>query len=141
MPIVTYIGSSIFAVLFCIITFFDSFTRTLSIKTTSALIVSSIIVRIIKISVNRLRPYLILQNLNTRKIGIDNYSFPSGHTTCAFCIGVMTLLNLPSLTLSSLIIASCVGISRMYLGVHYPTDVFAGILIGSTTSLVIFSLF
>ncbi len=141
MPILTYIGSSVFAILFCIATFFDAFTRTLSIKTSSALIISSIIVRIIKISVNRLRPYLILQNLNTRKIGIDNYSFPSGHTTCAFCIAVMLSLNLPSLTLVSILIASFVGVSRMYLGVHYPTDVFVGSLIGSATSIIIFGLF
>lgn len=141
MPMVTYIGSAIFAVLFCTVTFFDGFTKSLSIKTASALIVSSIIVRIIKTSVNRLRPYLILQNLNTKKIGIDNYSFPSGHTTCAFCIAVMVSLNLPFFTLISLLIAGCVGISRMYLGVHYPTDVFAGILIGSATSFMMSGLF
>lgn len=141
MPIITYVGCSVFAILFCITTFFDTFTRTLSIKTSSALIISSIIVRIIKISVNRLRPYLILQNLNTSKIGIDNYSFPSGHTTCAFCIAVMISLVLPSLAFFSILIALSVGISRMYLGVHYPTDVFVGSLIGSATSLIIFGLF
>jgi undecaprenyl-diphosphatase len=140
MPVVTYVGSSIFAILFCIATFFNVHTRVLSLETALALIVSSIAVRIIKINVNRLRPYLILKNLNIRKIGIDNYSFPSGHTTCAFCIAAMLSLNFPSLLLISFLTATSVGLSRMYLGVHYPSDVFIGILIALATSYTIFSI-
>lgn len=140
MPMVTYIGSSFFAILFCILTFFNAYTRTLSLYTASALIISSIIVRIIKVHVNRLRPYLILQNLNIRKIGIDNYSFPSGHTTCAFSIATMLSLTFPHLVFISFFIATFVGVSRMYLGVHYPSDVFVGILIALTTSYTIFNI-
>jgi undecaprenyl-diphosphatase len=81
-----------------------------------------------------------LQNLNIRKIGIDDYSFPSGHTTAAFCIAVMIALTIPHLSVIAISIAIAVGISRMYLGVHFPSDVLVGMLLGSITSLSVFLL-
>lgn len=140
MPIITYIGSAIFGIIFCIISFFYFKTKILSIETATALIVSSLIARFIKVHVSRIRPYITLKNLYTRKIGIDNYSFPSGHTTAAFSIGVMLALSIPSIAFFSILTAAAVGVSRMYLGVHYPTDVFVGMLLGTITSLSIYFL-
>lgn len=140
MPIITYIGSAAFGTLFCIIAFFYFKTRILSMETASAIIFSSLIARFIKVHVSRIRPYITLKNLYTRKIGIDNYSFPSGHTTVAFSMGVMVALNIPSIGFFSILAAAAVGISRMYLGVHYPTDVFVGMILGTVTSLSIYFL-
>lgn len=140
MPIITYIGSAIFGIIFCIISFFYFKTKILSIETATALIVSSLIARFIKVHVSRIRPYITLKNLYTRKIGIDNYSFPSGHTTAAFSIGVMLALSIPSIAFFSILTAAAVGVSRMYLGVHYPTDVFVGMLLGTVTSLSVYFL-
>ena len=142
MPCITYFGSGIFSVLFCIASIIngDRFIRQLGIETSLALIVSGFIARMIKITVNRIRPYIVLQNLNIRKIGIDDYSFPSGHTTAAFCIAVMIALTIPHLSVIAISIAIAVGISRMYLGVHFPSDVLVGMLLGSITSLSVFLL-
>lgn len=140
MPIITYMGSSIFGTLFCIISFSYFKTRVLGIETAAAVILSSLIARFIKIHVSRIRPYITLKNLYTNKIGIDNYSFPSGHTTAAFSIGVMLALNIPSIAFIFILSAAAVGISRMYLGVHYPTDVFVGMLIGTIISSSVYFL-
>lgn len=140
MPIITYIGSAIFSILFCTISIFYFKSRIFGIETAASLVISSLIARFIKIHVSRIRPYITLKNLYTRKIGIDNYSFPSGHTTVAFSIGVMLALTTPSLGFFSILTATTVGISRMYLGVHYPTDVFVGMILGTVTSASIYFL-
>lgn len=142
MPLMTYFGSFIFSTLFCFGSVFSGNTiiRQFGIKTSIALILSSFIARITKITVNRIRPYILLENLNIRKIGIDNYSFPSGHTTAAFCIAVMIAITVPCFAILAIIIATMVGISRMYLGVHFPSDVLAGIILGCLTSLTIYNL-
>lgn len=142
MPAVTYLGSLTFSVLFCLATLFNpnNSIRVLGFLTILSLITSSLIVNVIKVSVSRLRPFLRIDNLNIKLIGIDQYSFPSGHTTAAFTIAIMTSLCFPSLTLIAIFLALCVGFSRMYTGVHYPTDVFIGMFIGTITSYAIFFL-
>lgn len=58
------------------------------------------------------------------------YSFPSGHTTSAFAaLGVLWFMN-SNLKYIFLIIALLISFSRLYLQVHYPSDVLAGMLLG-----------
>ena len=60
----------------------------------------------------------------------DSFSMPSGHTTAAFSAAVV-LATLPGWEIAAPGMASLVGISRMYMGAHYPTDVAAGAVLGS----------
>ena len=82
----------------------------------------------------RLRPYEVLPDVEPRVARKRTpYAFPSGHTTIAFAIAVSIALYEPRwyVVTPAVIWASSVGISRVWLGVHYPSDVLAGALLGT----------
>lgn len=140
MPIITYLGSAVFTTLYCFVLLFipSEFGYYFAIKCSLTLLSSTLVTQIIKHTVNRIRPYIKIDNLNVKMIGIDNYSFPSGHTTAAFSTAVITGLFFPNFFSGAIILASFVGVSRMYLGVHYPTDVLIGMIIGTGSAYVIY---
>lgn len=102
-----------------------------------SLVLSTIVATILKKIFTRNRPYWILENLNTYGIDLTDYSFPSGHTTAAFTIATALSLNFPSWTVLFVIMALLIAISRVYLAVHYPTDVVAGMIIGIGTGFIV----
>lgn len=59
-----------------------------------------------------------------------DYSFPSGHTASSFAAASALYFGRKKLWIPAAILAGLIGFSRLYLYVHYPTDVFAGALIG-----------
>ena len=63
------------------------------------------------------------------------FSFPSGHSTTAFCAAVLFGGLYPRLLWPALGIASLTGISRLYVGAHFPSDVLGGALIGAASGL------
>ncbi len=67
---------------------------------------------------------------------LKDHSFPSGHTTAIFSVVVPLLLYMPVLTIILAPIALSVGISRIYLGLHYPSDVLAGLCLGTLTGII-----
>ncbi len=93
---------------------------------------------LIKGLVNRPRPFAErpnLRKLNVAKDGATGSSFPSGHTmnSTSLYSGIFyTLKNKKSLSIKIIlvIIMVLVGITRIYLGVHFPTDVIAGFILG-----------
>ena len=91
---------------------------------------------LLKQSLKRDRPYNKIDDVHFRVRPPDEFSFPSGHTTSAFLM--MTLLStffqVPAIQVGAFVWASMVGIARVYLGVHYPTDVLAGALLGILTA-------
>lgn len=91
----------------------------------------------IKNLVARVRPYEVIEGL-TRIVGEQSdYSFPSGHTAHAFAVSVVLLLMLPKkLGAPALILAFLMGFSRLYVGVHYPTDVLGGAVIGTVLAVI-----
>lgn len=102
-----------------------------------ALSISHIFVQILKRTIGRERPYKILKEINTFKIDLKDKSFPSGHTTAIFSIITSFAINLPHLKFYLFTVAYLIGISRIYLGVHYPSDVLTGILLGYSTSILV----
>lgn len=97
---------------------------------------SSIITYGLKNTFQRKRPFEAYPNLIYKKGSGGSYSFPSGHTSAAFSTATSLSLQFPKwyIITPAYTYAAAVGYSRMYLGVHYPSDVLAGALIGSGTA-------
>lgn len=136
---VTDLGGAIFStfVSIMLIIFGNSFIKRIGIQCLMVLGISQVIVQSLKRFLSRERPYKIIETLNTFGFDLSDYSFPSGHTTASFSIASTVALNIPRLSLILFLLAIIIGISRIYLGVHYPTDVAAGILLGMGTSILV----
>jgi len=92
---------------------------------------------LLKQVVRRPRPFLAIPDAPATLIGHPgSYSYPSGDTALAFGAAVALGLAMPRLRLPALLIAICVGASRVLVGVHYPLDVAGGAAIGIAGGLL-----
>lgn len=82
----------------------------------------------------RPRPYQVRQEINMAALPLDKFSFPSGHTLHAVLFSVIALNHYPQLSVILLPFTLMVALSRVVLGLHYPSDVVAGALIGATVA-------
>lgn len=90
---------------------------------------------ILKNLVARTRPYDVIDTLIPLVKKPTDFSFPSGHAGCAFAAAGVFVRNLPKRAgIPLLILAILISLSRLYVGVHYPTDVLAGLIIGLALS-------
>lgn len=109
----------------------ESKYRIIGLMVIAALIFTTIMGEgVIKNLVKRSRPCkdMTQQDLVVRKP--NTYSFPSGHTASSFAVANVLLTCFAGVGVAFLIIASLIAFSRMYLYVHYPTDIIAGIALG-----------
>ncbi len=109
-----------------------------SYKTGVSLLVAGAISSTLKVTVQRERPFTTYPDIIYQKTEVGSYSFPSGHTNFAFATATSLTLAFPKwyVIVPAYSYAAAVGYSRMYLGVHYPSDVLAGALIGAGSSLL-----
>jgi hypothetical protein len=95
---------------------------------------------ILKMVVDRPRPFQELQNVQLKhEWSAGGRSFPSGHTSLAFSIATLVSLQYRSAYVTAPIFAWALltGYGRIYLGVHYPSDVLAGALLGTGVSVLV----
>jgi undecaprenyl-diphosphatase len=86
---------------------------------------------LIKNLVQRPRPFVTFTDLQIIIPTPSEFSFPSGHTSSSFAAAGVFYKHLPKkIGVPAIVLAGLIGLSRLYVGVHYPTDVIAGILMG-----------
>ncbi len=96
---------------------------------------------VIKNLVQRARPFLASEALLPLVTRPTSYSFPSGHTCSSFAAAcTIWRMHGKKYGIPAVILAALIGFSRMYVGVHYPTDVLCGMLIGIFGSWGVYAL-
>ncbi|AOZ92111.1 phosphatase PAP2 family protein [Paenibacillus crassostreae] len=134
----THLGGATFTITVSILTwaFAPLPWSTTGAQAAIALAISHIPVSIVKKLYPRLRPYIAIKETNTFRNPLSDHSFPSGHTTAAFSTAFPFMLAFPEWMPVFLSLSTIVGFSRIYLGLHYPSDVLAGAFIGSSVAYI-----
>ena len=110
-----------------------------SLRMAGASISGLIIYKLIKSFTERPRPFVKNKNIVLGTAPLDQYSFPSGHTLHAVSFTLIAIHFYPLLAWMLVPFALLVAMSRVVLGLHYPTDVLAGAIIGFGLALLFVS--
>lgn len=137
MPVVTKLGDAgIFWIACAVVMLIIPKTRKTGCAMGLALIMGLLLCNVtLKPLVARIRPYDFQLEEFQRTIPLlieaeHDFSFPSGHTIASFEASVALLLGNKKLGIPAVILASVIAFSRLYLYVHYPTDVLASVILG-----------
>ena len=165
MKVLTHSGDKGILLIVLILTLlFIPRTRAIGIMSTISIAIEALLNNVLlKNLIARTRPYDEIEGLVNLVGKQSDYSFPSGHTGAAFAVAgamlVVALFGLPmiaktgelkredpslSFKLVSVILimyATLLAFSRMYVGVHYPTDVLCGLLLGLGTSAMAYLIY
>ena len=137
MRVITHLGDKgIFWVLLTLALLIVPKTRKLGILSACALVFSVTVNNLcLKHIINRTRPYEVIEGLRILVGKPDDASFPSGHSAASFASAVALFLGAQTkrekkLFIVLIVLAFLISLSRLYVGVHYPTDVICGIISG-----------
>ncbi len=113
----------------------------ISLHMLTASIVAYLVYKLIKSNTKRPRPFSKNQDITLGGRVLDKYSFPSGHTLHAVNFTIILLSYFPQLAFVLIPFSTLVALSRVALGLHYPTDVICGTLLGTAIALFSCSIF
>ena len=141
---ITKLGNSGFIwLVISILLLFPKKTRRAGILSLVALAGSFCICNLfLKNYVARVRPYEVVNGLHCLVGKAHDWSFPSGHASASFAAAVVIYKSRPArLGVPCMILAFAIALSRLYVGIHYPSDVICGAVIGTLVGLIVFWLF
>ena len=134
----TQIGNGIFAMVVALILFLR-LNHLLAYELAFGTLTLGLVVGLMKVLIHRTRPYINLKNIRIVGSRASGRSFPSGHTSQTFFMVTLLLQYYRVevfLLLALYAVASFVGITRIYLGMHYPRDVLGGAILGTAWGLL-----
>ena len=137
MPFISALGNAgIFWILLTLVLLIIPKTRKTGLASAIALLIMLVTGNMImKPLVARLRPFTVNTAIELLIPPPLDFSFPSGHTFASFASATAIMKNNRRFGIPALILAACIAFSRLYLYVHYPTDVFFGLIFGVLAGL------
>lgn len=140
---ITHLGDGgIFWILLTVVLLCFKKTRRAGVFSACALIGSLIVNNLIlKNLVGRIRPYEVVDGLKCIVAPARDPSFPSGHTGASFASASSIYKEMPrKYAVCFIVLASLIAFSRLYVGIHYPTDVLGGLATGCGVGLFVHSI-
>ena len=142
MPIITMLGDEgIFWIAWAVLLLLFPKTRKIGLGMGFAMIIGLLVCNVtLKPLIARIRPYdlkeqmgIVIPLLTER---MHDFSFPSGHTIASFEGAVVLLKNSKKMGIPAMVIAILIAFSRLYLYVHYPTDVLCSVVLGTIFAFI-----
>jgi len=140
MRAITHLGDfGIFWILMAVVLMLYADTRRVGTLVTAGMLVSYVFNNLfLKNLVARIRPYEVIDGLTLLVGRASDLSFPSGHSATSFVAATIMMCLLPKrYGAGAVVLAALISLSRLYVGIHYPTDVLFGIVSGILIGLVI----
>ena len=137
VAITSFTNKGIFWIILAIILLCFKKTRKTGVCLGVALILGEILGnQILKNIFARPRPYVVNTEANVIINKLSSYSFPSGHTRCSVECAIAIFANNKKWGTAAIVFAALTAFSRLYLYMHYPTDVLGGAILGIIDGLL-----
>jgi undecaprenyl-diphosphatase len=137
MPYISAVGDlGAIWIVFSLILLANKKYRTVGIMCLAALLLTTTIGEgVLKNLLQRPRPFVQYPSIQILIPKPPSFSFPSGHTASSFAAAWILSRNLKKAALPAYILAVAIAFSRLYLMVHYPSDILGGVLLGTVCAI------